>query len=767
MKIDASESWGKPAVRIALLLCVLSFLLMIFSGFEYSNYTDDKILYDAKENANNTTRNARVDISNKLNSTSSLAEGIADNLSSGKLDNSTSPTLEEYLRNEMKSNPDIFSICVAYSPDVHKGNRIVIHCKRNGSDLEVYSTLPYDYVNSSEKTAAWFRNPMEKRCAGWNSPYFGIADGVYQIDYSVPFCLKEFKNGSEAAGVVCVSHSLEEVREQVGGLELGNTTGYGFILSEEGVIISYPVQEYIFRNSSELTDKDTNLEKISKNKISKNMTDDDTFLIHEKISAKNLTSNWTLWVVLPKGETLLDGEKNQDRSIINFVLATFAFLFFMSLLLISFYGLDNRNLWLLAFVFSFLCILGMVTIWHFTLNGSSVEVKDRGIVVSDMAGVETVLLKSNTNPKAPRIPTGVFIQSMEFSTANEVVMTGYVWQNISGLAVDEASLSLSSQKSKESTIKGANVDGNLTNKNATKIENFSQNVSELVTDKTSSNISSRGSKEAIIKLVTEKTSPSFSFPESKETLIEKAYMDADKGIIGWRFKTTLRQQFNYSRYPFDEEDVWIKFWNNASEESVLVPYFDSYDNLVPESRPGLEKSLVLEGWEPQKTFFSYRVNSYNTNFGVKDFKHTDVSELYFNVDVKRNLKSPFVSDLLPIMVVAALLFVVLAITTKEERKNQFGFNSSGVLAYCASLFFVLIISHSSLRSKIPTDSTIYLEYFYLLMYLAILAVSLNSIAFASHMDIPFIDAKDNLYVKVLYWPVIMGILLLITLTNFH
>lgn len=53
------------------------------------------------------------------------------------------------------------------------------------------------------------------------------------------------------------------------------------------------------------------------------------------------------------------------------------------------------------------------------------------------------------------------------------------------------------------------------------------------------------------------------------------------------------------------------------------------------------------------------------------------------------------------------------------------------------------------------------------MYLAILAVSLNSIAFASHMDIPFIDTKDNLYVRVLYWPVIMVILLIVTLLNFY
>jgi hypothetical protein len=53
------------------------------------------------------------------------------------------------------------------------------------------------------------------------------------------------------------------------------------------------------------------------------------------------------------------------------------------------------------------------------------------------------------------------------------------------------------------------------------------------------------------------------------------------------------------------------------------------------------------------------------------------------------------------------------------------------------------------------------------MYIAILVVSLNSIVFASNRSVPFIDTKDNMYVKVLYWPVIMGILLLITFLNFY
>jgi hypothetical protein len=699
--MTASDRWGKPVVRIAFLFCLLSFLLMVQAGYEYKNSKmDELILEEAKEDAHDKAEGALKNISGELNSTSLLAEGIAKDIRSGELNNDSMVT--KRILDEMDGNPEIFSVVVAYSPGVHNGNCTLIHCKRNGSDLKVSSTLPYDYANRSEKTAAWYCNPMERRCSGWNSPYFGIADGVYQIDYSAPFYLKEFKNGNEAAGVVCVSHSLEGVREQVGNLDLGNT-GYGFILSEEGVIISYPSQEYLFRNSSELEKEDLCLGLINEN-LCKNVTDrvvnnpgtgQSSWVFYENISS----TNWTMGIVLPREEVLLNKEIEQDCSVIKFVLTTFAFLFFLSVLFVSLQRYDDKNLWMLAFVFSFLCVLGMGIIWHLTLNESSLQDRNEDIIVFDRADVETVLQNCDTSPKTPRVPTGVFIQSLEFSTANDVTMTGYIWQNVSGL-------------------------------------------------------------------VNETTFPSFSFPEAKETTIESAYMDEEKGIVGWHFVTTLRQQFNYSRYPFDEEDVWIKFWNNASEESILVPDFDSYENLAPEKLPGLERSIVLEGWEPQKTYFSYRVNSYNTNFGIENFKHTNVSELYYNIDIKRDFKSPFVSDMLPIMVVAALLFVVLAITTKEERKNQFGFNSSGVLAYCASLFFVLIISHASLRNKIPTDSIIYLEYFYLIMYVAILAVSLNSIAFVSHMDIPFIDTKDNLYVRLVYWPVIMGVLLLITLMNF-
>jgi uncharacterized protein YbaA (DUF1428 family) len=698
MRMTTSDKWRKPLIHLALVLCLLSFFLLIWAWYDYkTSNTDEIILEKAKEDAYKEANDTRDNISKELDSTSYVVEGIAKDLSAGKLNDSS---IAERLRIEMAKRPSIFSLVVAYSDgSPEKPHSKYFKWNSSNSSILDESSIPYDYIMIDNESTAWYHDPVNKEHSGWNSPYFGKSDNISEVDYSALFYNVESSKRSEVAGVVVASHSLETVRKQLGSLILGNT-GYGFIFSEKGVIISYPVKKYLFRNIYELDKEDINLDPISKNmtdgEVKNIRTNQSSWLFQEKI----LSTNWTLGVVLPVEETLLDKEIKQNCSVIRVVLMAFSFIFFLCLLLVSLFRYEDRSFWLLAFIFSFLCLLGMGIILHLTLNVSPQNDMKGDHVVFDMADVETVLQHSNTSQNTSRIPTGVFIQSLEFSSAYNVIMTGYIWQNISNISADY-------------------------------------------------------------------DSPSFNFPESEEITIEKDYEAKDKGVVGWRFKTTLRQEFDYSRYPFDREDVWIRIWNNASSGGVLVPDFDSYDSLNPESLPGLERSLVLEGWEPQRTYFSYRNNFYNTNFGVGDFTHSKVSELYYNFDIKRDFKSPFTSYILPVIVVAILLFAVLMITTKDEKKEQCGFSSSDVLGYCSALFFVLIVAHASLRDTIPMDDVIYLEYFYFIMYLAILAVSLNSIAFASSINFPFIDTKDNLYVKVLYWPVVMGFLLLITLMNFY
>jgi len=244
----------------------------------------------------------------------------------------------------------------------------------------------------------------------------------------------------------------------------------------------------------------------------------------------------------------------------------------------------------------------------------------------------------------------------------------------------------------------------------------------------------------------------------------------DGNVTGWYFRAVLRQQFDYSKYPFDREDVWIRLWHNDFYRNViLVPDFDSYTNMRPDHKPGLERDFVLEGWEIGDSQFSYRNNSYTTNFGVENNPlHSGVPELYYNVGMKRRFLTPFISYLTPLVVVAFLLFAVLMISTKDEAKvARYGFTSSTVLAYCAALFFVLIVSHVALRQKLAADGGIYLEYFYFTLYFAILAVSVNSILLASDARFSLVHCRDNMIARLLYLPVILALVLGTTLAVFY
>jgi Cache domain len=697
--MSGSGKYRTQVICIASILCLLSFLLSVYFGYEYkSSKTDEIILEDAKENALQKAEYAIKNVHNGANSTRAFADGVAQDLSSGKLKNDS--ILQERILAEMKLHPNIFSIVVAYSPSTNAGKLKASRFFRNGSEI-VNSALTYDYTKDSKQTA-WYNDAMRTGSKIWIPPYFGIAARTYMVGYSSPFYFAEFKGGNKPAGVVNVHYSLEGLRTYLNNLKIGDT-GFGFVISGEGEIISYPIPEYLTKNIHDLAKQDPTIYFINNN-LTKHDYLATNFLTGQSywVFQQNIPSTDSiLGFAIPLEETLLNKKTEQIHALIPLVLAIFSFLFSLCLLFVSIYRYDHKGLWMLAVIFSLLCILGMGFMWHFTMNNSFFDSRNGDLIVFDREGVETVLQHSNTSPTTNRIPTGFLIKSMEFVNANDVLITGHIWQNISGIGIW-------------------------------------------------------------------KDVPDFSFPDSKETTFDEPYVNKEKGLLGWRFKTTLRQQLDYSKYPFDREDVWIRVVSDNTAGNILVPDFDSYKSMIPEKLPGLGRSFVLDGWDPQKTFFSYGVSSNdNSNIELENFANSNASEFHFNVGVKRKFESIFTSNFIYIIVALILLFAILAMITKGESKTHFGFSSQGVLGYCTSILFTLIIVHTSLRSKIPIVGVIYLEYFYFILYFAILVISLNSIAFASHKSIPFVDANDNLYMKVLYWPVIMGVLFFITILKFY
>ena len=110
----------------------------------------------------------------------------------------------------------------------------------------------------------------------------------------------------------------------------------------------------------------------------------------------------------------------------------------------------------------------------------------------------------------------------------------------------------------------------------------------------------------------------------------------DEELISWSFKAALREQSDYDEYPLGRQQIWILLWHPDFQHNVyLEPDLESYTTLDPTALPGLDKDVVLENWELQRSFFSFRDNRYNTAFGVQGYAPQEKQpELYFNVSIQ-------------------------------------------------------------------------------------------------------------------------------------
>jgi hypothetical protein len=305
-----------------------------------------------------------------------------------------------------------------------------------------------------------------------------------------------------------------------------------------------------------------------------------------------------------------------------------------------------------------------------------------------------------------QIPTGIYIGSLDFKSANDVYISGYVWQEFSTI----------------------------------NLERYQEGV---------------------------------VFPEAVESMkIDEAYRTKMDGVtvIGWRFEANLRQRFNYKDYPIDHKTVRIKLLPKDFNSSlVLVPSLKSYEDVSVNTTFGLSKQILLEGWSINETFFDFLPIDIDTNFGLQDHHRTIVPELAFNVVVKREFFSAFLVNITMLMVSMSLLFsLVMMMTSNPELKSVYYLSVSGTISSCAGMFFVVLIAHISLREKFPSSGIVYLEYFYVLAYVYIMAIALTGYLFNTKTEWQKrgLFLSDAYPIKLLYWPVYFFILLVVTWLHF-
>lgn len=250
------------------------------------------------------------------------------------------------------------------------------------------------------------------------------------------------------------------------------------------------------------------------------------------------------------------------------------------------------------------------------------------------------------------------------------------------------------------------------------------------------------------------------------------FKKGENEVVGWYFEATLRQPFNYNNYPFDHKIVWIRLWpKKFLQNVVLVPDLESYAGTGLTDIFGIEQNIVLGTWVRMNTYFDYKLSNYSTNFGIGDANWQNAyPELHYNFVIKRKIESAFIVYLLPLFLVASLLFAALLTISKNDKlAQQLGFNTFGFISASSALFFVVLLSHIQLREQFEGTGIVYIEYFYLMMYVLLVLATANTYIFSlkeSRYN-NLVLYEDNLIPKVLYWPLILACMIVITLINMY
>ena len=185
---------------------------------------------------------------NKIETVLCSAAKVPQNLASALESTSfTDDELKGLLESVMKNNPEIYGSCIAFEPFTQNKELeyYAPYASRNGDKI--------DYKNIGNESYQyfywdWYQIPKELGRPIWTDPYFDEGGGnIVMCTYSVPFYRKE-GDKKIFRGIVTVDISLAWLQEMVSKLKIYET-GYGFIISRNGTIISYPKKEWIMNES--------------------------------------------------------------------------------------------------------------------------------------------------------------------------------------------------------------------------------------------------------------------------------------------------------------------------------------------------------------------------------------------------------------------------------------------------------------------------------------------------------------------------------------
>ncbi|MCI5158712.1 MAG: hypothetical protein D3906_09805 [Candidatus Electrothrix sp. AUS1_2] len=346
-------------------------------------------------------------------------------------------------------------------------------------------------------------------------------------------------------------------------------------------------------------------------------------------------------------------------------------------------------------------ITGIGCIWEYALKYK--EHKDGGqdyIKITDQDMLDsfvnerTRMYIEKSFKKPSFIPTGVYIESMNFRSTTEISLSGNIWQEYPNDFPDD--------------LKGVRI---------------------------------------------------FPAIKSKIQQIYTKKLDNSE-LIRSRFEVDIPVHISSSKYPLEVDEITVQFlpMDNSLVTFVLDLKGTPVDATV--RLPGLNKNVVLPGWTLTHTFFALEQGDADSSFGVKEnYDQEKLPVLSYRIGIKRIFINAFISNLTPLIVVTIILFFVLLLPSDTDI--------SKIIGICSSLFFVVVFSHLAIRKTIVIGELFYLEYFFFVIYAAVVMTPIRIFLLSLCREKDFLDYRNGLLFKAAYWPVLLGLLLVVTACEFY
>jgi len=227
------------------IIYILSISLIIFiSIFAYNYYaTRTVIINKLRENASTVTESINHKIEQIFLSTQKITKTMGLMLSHRSY---SSSKLNKILTSNIKTNPDIYGSCIAFAPHAFNKNiKLYAPYAYRAKDSISYIDLSksYNYPDWD-----WYKIPKNLNHPYWTEPYFDEGAGnIIMSTYAVPF-YNNISNHEQFKGVVTVDISLHWLEKYIRSIDIYRT-GYAFIITRKGKIVSYPDEKYIMNDT--------------------------------------------------------------------------------------------------------------------------------------------------------------------------------------------------------------------------------------------------------------------------------------------------------------------------------------------------------------------------------------------------------------------------------------------------------------------------------------------------------------------------------------